>query len=107
MRVIKLVADRQRERRGLPDVSGRSVWRAEGRSIDEKGWVPLRYWSAWFFGLGLAVATFYVILTPIWIGLRGRGLARRVQGAPAPLTNASTSACVRSRTTVNRASSAG
>ena len=50
--------------------SGRSVWRAEGRSIDEKGWVPLRYWLVWFFGLGLAVATFYVILTPIWIGLR-------------------------------------
>ena len=51
-------------------MSGKSVWRAEGRSIDQKGWVPLRYWSAWFFGLGLAVATFYVILTPIWIGLR-------------------------------------
>jgi hypothetical protein len=39
--------------------------------MDEKGWVPLRYWAMWFFGLGLAVATFYVILTPIWIGLRG------------------------------------
>ena len=37
MRVIKLVADRQRERRGTASVSGRSVWRAEGRSIDEKG----------------------------------------------------------------------
>src|SRR5690349_24393354 len=55
---------------GGRQVSGRSVWRAEGRSIDEKGWVPLRYWGAWFFGLGLAVATFYVILTPVWIGLR-------------------------------------
>jgi hypothetical protein len=53
------------------NVSDRSVWRSEGRSIDEKGWVPLRYWAMWFFGLGLAVATFYVILTPIWIGLRG------------------------------------
>ena len=58
-------------------MSGRSVWRSEGRSIDEKGWVPLRYWSAWFFGLGLAVATFYVILTPIWIGLRGVAPAPR------------------------------
>ncbi len=55
---------------GAVGVTGRSVWRAEGRSIDEKGWVPLRYWLAWFFGLGVAVATFYVILTPVWIGLR-------------------------------------
>ena len=69
MRVIKLVADRQRERRACR-VSGRSLWRAQGRSIDDKGWVPLRYWSMWSFGLGMAVPLFYVILTPIWIGLR-------------------------------------
>ncbi len=51
-------------------MSERSVWRAEGRSIDAKGWVPLRFWAAWFFGLALAVMAFYVILTPVWIGLR-------------------------------------
>ena len=51
-------------------VSGRSLWRAEGRSLDEKGWVPLRYWGMWSFGLAVAVLLFYVILTPIWIGLR-------------------------------------
>jgi hypothetical protein len=51
-------------------VSGRSLWRAEGRSIDEKGWVPLRYWSMWFGALAVFVVLFYVILTPIWIGLR-------------------------------------
>ena len=50
--------------------SGKSLWRSEGRSIDAKGWVPLRYWSMWFFGLAVAVMAFYVILTPIWIGLR-------------------------------------
>jgi hypothetical protein len=46
------------------------MWRAEGRSLEEKGWVPLRYWILWFGGLAVAVALFYVILTPIWIGLR-------------------------------------
>ena len=51
-------------------MSGRSVWRSEGRSIEEKGWVPLRFWTLWAFGLGVAVMLFYVILTPLWIGLR-------------------------------------
>jgi len=51
-------------------VSDRSLWRADGRSIDEKGWVPLRFWALWGFGLAVAVALFYVILTPVWIGLR-------------------------------------
>jgi hypothetical protein len=51
-------------------MSDRSLWRAEGRSVAEKGWVPLRYWTAWFGGLAVAVALFYVILTPLWIGLR-------------------------------------
>jgi len=51
-------------------VSNRSVWRSEGRSIDEKGWVPLRYWALWTVGLGGALMLFFVILTPVWIGLR-------------------------------------
>ena len=34
-------------------MSGKSLWRAEGRSIDDKGWVPARYWSMWFFGLAI------------------------------------------------------
>ena len=51
-------------------MSGRSVWRSEGRSIDEKGWVPLRYWALWSFGLSIALLLFFVILTPVWIGLR-------------------------------------
>ena len=80
-------------------MSGRSLWRAEGRSLDEKGWVPLRYWGMWSFGLAVAVLLFYVILTPIWIGLRVLAWTRRVQGAPAALRNAVTSAGVRSRAT--------
>jgi hypothetical protein len=51
-------------------MSGRSLWRAEGRSLEDKGWVPLRYWALWSFGLALAVVLFYVVLTPLWIGLR-------------------------------------
>ena len=51
-------------------MNGRSLWRAEGRSLEDKGWVPLRYWALWSVGLAVAVLLFYVILTPIWIGLR-------------------------------------
>lgn len=51
-------------------MSGRSVWRSEGRSIDEKGWVPLRYWALWGLFISVALVLFYVILTPVWIGLR-------------------------------------
>jgi hypothetical protein len=35
-----------------------------------KGYVPVRYWVVWWSILGLAVVVFYVLLTPIWIGLR-------------------------------------
>ena len=48
----------------------RSLWRSEGRSLEDKGWAPLRYWGMWYASLGVAVALFYVILTPLWIGLR-------------------------------------
>ncbi len=46
------------------------MWRSQGRSIDEKGWVPLRYWALWTFGLGISLMLFFVLLTPVWIGLR-------------------------------------
>ena len=48
-----------------------SLWRAQGRSIDDKGWVPLRYWVAWWSGMAIAVVLFYIVLTPVWLGLRG------------------------------------
>jgi hypothetical protein len=49
----------------------RSLWRAEGRTLRDKGWAPLRYWTLWMVLLVLADVLFYVILTPIWLGLRG------------------------------------
>jgi hypothetical protein len=36
----------------------------------EKPPVPYRYWVLWWFVLFLADIVFYVLLTPIWIGLR-------------------------------------
>ncbi len=35
-----------------------------------KGHVPVRYWLLWFTILVFADILFYVLLTPIWIGLR-------------------------------------
>jgi hypothetical protein len=40
------------------------------RDLAEKGWAPLRYWVFWWALIGLADVLFYVVLTPIWIGLR-------------------------------------
>jgi hypothetical protein len=37
---------------------------------NEKGRVPLRYWAAWWALIVVADFVFYVLLTPIWIGLR-------------------------------------
>jgi hypothetical protein len=38
--------------------------------VREKPPVPLRYWALWWAILVLADFVFYVLLTPIWIGLR-------------------------------------
>jgi hypothetical protein len=32
--------------------------------------VPLWRWGMWWAILGLAVVVFYVLLTPVWLGLR-------------------------------------
>lgn len=40
------------------------------RDLAEKGWVPVRYWVIWWTSLGVAMVVFYVVLTPIWLGLR-------------------------------------
>lgn len=39
--------------------------------LREKGWVPLRWLATWWFLLFVADVLFYVLLTPIWLGLRG------------------------------------
>ena len=40
------------------------------RSLAEKGWVPAWRWAAWWFVLVLADIVFYVLLTPLWLGIR-------------------------------------
>jgi len=35
-----------------------------------KGSVPLRYWALWWLLMAVADFLFYVVLTPIWMGLR-------------------------------------
>ena len=32
--------------------------------------VPLRWWAAWWVTLGAAMLVFYVLLVPVWMGLR-------------------------------------
>jgi len=39
--------------------------------MSEKPPVPLWRWGLWWAILGAAVVVFYVLLTPIWLGLRG------------------------------------
>jgi len=33
--------------------------------------VPWWRWTIWWLALGLGIFLFYILLTPIWIGLRG------------------------------------
>ena len=35
-----------------------------------KGTVPLRYWALWWLLMAIADFLFYVLLTPVWMGLR-------------------------------------
>jgi hypothetical protein len=50
------------------------------QDLSVKGPVPVRYWAMWWAALAVAVVVFYVVLTPIWIGIRVAGwlAARRV-----------------------------
>jgi hypothetical protein len=41
--------------------------------------VPLRYWVAWWATLAAADVLFYVLLTPIWIGLRAAAWAAELR----------------------------
>ena len=62
----------------------------------EKGPVPLRYWALWWAILVVADFVFYILLTPIWIGLRVvvvRGVTSDALSLErAPRTNARASA---------------
>jgi hypothetical protein len=39
--------------------------------LREKGWVPFRHMALWSFLFLLGDLVFYVLLTPLWLGLRG------------------------------------
>ena len=41
--------------------------------------VPLHRWALWLAILGVADLVFYVLLTPIWIGLRGAAWVAELQ----------------------------
>ncbi len=43
------------------------------RDLSVKGSVPIRYWAMWWSALVVAVVVFYVVLTPIWMGIRVAG----------------------------------
>jgi hypothetical protein len=49
------------------------------RDLSEKGSVPLRYWALWWSILAAAVVVFYVLLTPIWLGLRAAAWAAELR----------------------------
>jgi hypothetical protein len=49
--------------------------------------VPLWRWGTWFIALAVGITIFYVLLTPIWLGLRIAGWladlrARSLKGEP-------------------------
>jgi hypothetical protein len=39
-------------------------------SVAAKPRVPLWRWGVWWVTLGLAIVVFYVLLTPLWLGIR-------------------------------------
>lgn len=66
---------RDRVRDGAPGEPPLPVpWRpplGAGRDLRTKGWVPFPRLALWWVLLLLADVVFYVLLTPIWLGLRG------------------------------------
>jgi ABC-type multidrug transport system permease subunit len=58
------------------------------RSLAEKGWVPVRYWVAWWALLGAAVVVFYVLLTPFWFGARAAAWLAEFRARRAPRSSA-------------------
>ena len=64
---------------------------AQTREIGTKGRVPLWRWALWSLILAFALVLFYVLLTPIWMGLRALAWladfrARRRPGYRPPVT---------------------
>ena len=47
--------------------------------LREKGWVPLHHFVLWWFLLLVSDVLFYVVLTPIWLGLRAAAWAAELR----------------------------
>ncbi len=45
----------------------------------EKGWIPFRWLALWWFLMFLGDLVFYVVLTPIWLGLRAAAWAAELR----------------------------
>jgi hypothetical protein len=54
------------------------------RDLSEKGWVPIRFWVVWWTSLAVAMALFYVVLTPIWLGLRAAAWVAELRSRARP-----------------------
>src|SRR5205823_322726 len=55
-------------------------------STAPKGPVPLWRWAIWWVALGLGMTIFYVVLTPIWLGLRLAGRLADLRARARPST---------------------
>jgi hypothetical protein len=47
--------------------------------VRRKPRIPLRYWALWWVILVVADVLFYVVLTPVWLGLRAAGWAAELK----------------------------
>lgn len=56
------------------------------RDLTEKGWVPARYWAMWWVSLAVAMVVFYVVLTPIWLGLRAAAWIAELRARRRPVS---------------------
>ena len=68
--------------------------RGISRDMSEKGWVPIRYWVIWWWALGVAMVVFYVVLTPLWLGLRAAAWVAELRSRlrPRPVSDVSPTA---------------
>jgi predicted membrane metal-binding protein len=48
--------------------------------------VPIWRWAVWWLALAIALLLFYVLLTPIWIGLRAAAWAAEFRARRRPST---------------------
>ena len=54
----------------MTDPGGVGSAEVERIPMKPKPRVPLWRWSVWWLALGTALVLFYVVLTPVWLGLR-------------------------------------